>query len=270
MLENITPVILTYNEEPNIARTLDRLLWARDIVVVDSFSTDATPEIVRRVPQARVFRRCFDTHANQWNFAVRETRIESEWILALDADYIATDEFLEEIRHVDPNGSADAYSAGFKYCVWGAPLRGTLYPPVTVLFRRSKGYYVQDGHTQRLVLCGKVARLVNKLNHDDRKPLSRWLLAQDRYMRLEADLMYNKSWSELGVADRVRRLPLISPFVVFATCYLLKGGFLNGRAGLYYATQRMLAEMLLALRLIERRHGPTASRGAHGHNQAQS
>jgi glycosyltransferase involved in cell wall biosynthesis len=251
VLDRITPVILTFNEEPNIARTLNCLRWAHDIVVVDSFSTDATAEIVRSVPQARFFQRNFDTHAKQWNFAVRETGIESEWVLSLDADYIATKEVLEEIRQLDPRANTDAYSARFKYCVWGAPLRGTLYPPVTVLFRRTKGYYIQDGHTQRLVVDGNVARLTNKLQHDDRKPLSRWLLSQDRYMRLEAEMISTKSRSDLSMPDRLRRVPLIAPFVVFANCYLLKGCILDGRTGLYYAMQRMLVEALLALRLIE-------------------
>ena len=70
MLEDITPVILTFNEEANIGRTLERLNWARDIVVVDSFSTDATVSIASRNNRVRVFQRVFDSHALQWNFAI--------------------------------------------------------------------------------------------------------------------------------------------------------------------------------------------------------
>src|SRR6266853_1961071 len=87
MLGAITPVILTFNEAPNIGRTLERLPWARRIVVVDSFSDDDTGAIVTRYPKAELFRRRFDSHANQWNFAIHETGINTEWILALDADY---------------------------------------------------------------------------------------------------------------------------------------------------------------------------------------
>src|SRR5262245_10581652 len=88
VLEHTTPVILTFNEEANIARTLERLFWADDIVVVDSFSTDATGEIARRFPQVRFFQHTFKSHASQWNFATRETGVMSEWILSLDADYV--------------------------------------------------------------------------------------------------------------------------------------------------------------------------------------
>src|SRR2546421_3860457 len=102
ILEQVTPLILTYNEAPNIARTLEQLQWARDIVVVDSFSEDNTVEIVSRFPQARVFQRKFDTHGNQWNFGLKETGICSEWVLALDADYLLTPELVEELKALKP------------------------------------------------------------------------------------------------------------------------------------------------------------------------
>lgn len=253
MLDHITPVVLTFNEAPNIGRTLAQLTWAREIVVVDSFSTDDTLAIVAKVPQARVVQRKFDSHASQWNFATAETGITTDWILALDADYLFTDEVIAEIRALRPDDPVDGYTAAFRYCIDGRPLSGTLYPPVTVLYRRAKGHFFQDGHTHRLKLDGTARMLKNKVSHDDRKPLSHWLAAQDRYMRLEADNISGKPWSELGFADRVRRFPLIAPFAVFANCYLLKRGFLDGRPGLYYALQRMLAEALLGLRVIERR-----------------
>lgn len=253
MLDHVTPVVLTFNEEPNIERTLARLSWARDIVVVDSFSTDRTAEIVRKIPQARLFQRRFDSHANQWNFALSETGVATEWVLALDADYIVTEDAQTEISGLDPDAEVAGYTAAFRYCVWGKPLRGALYPPVTALFRRERGVYLQDGHTQRLSLSGKSATLAARFLHDDRKPLSHWLASQDRYMRLEVENITNKAWSELGFADRVRRFPLLAPFLVFGNCYLLKGGVLDGRAGLYYAFQRMLAETLLGLRVMERR-----------------
>lgn len=251
MLDQITPVILTFNEEPNIGRTLAQLGWARKIVVVDSFSNDQTLEIVKGFPQALVFQRKFDSHAAQWNFAISQTGIETPWILALDADYLVTEEAQSELQSLEPEAEVAGYTVSFRYCVWGEPLRGTLYPPVTALFRRANADYVQDGHTQRLRLDGVTRSLKARFLHDDRKPLSHWLLAQDRYMRLEVDNISGKPWSDLGFADRIRKVPLIAPFLVFANCYLLKGGILDGRAGLYYAFQRMLAETLLGLRILE-------------------
>src|SRR5918912_3894122 len=102
MFEQITPIILTYNEAPNIGRTLEQLTWARDIVVVDSFSNDETLTIVSHFPQARLFQRKFDSLENQWNYALAETDIRTDWVLALDADYIATPKLLGEIQALDP------------------------------------------------------------------------------------------------------------------------------------------------------------------------
>ena len=73
MLNHITPVLLTYNEEANIGRTLSHIAWAKDIVVVDSGSTDGTLAVLAKFPNVRVFNRRFDTHANQWRYAVEET-----------------------------------------------------------------------------------------------------------------------------------------------------------------------------------------------------
>ncbi|MGJ0513396.1 glycosyltransferase family 2 protein [Methylocystis sp.] len=278
MLHQITPVILTYNEEANIGRTLEKLTWARDIVVVDSKSTDRTAEIVASIPQARLFERVFDRHADQWNFAVCQTGIKSKWVLALDADYVVTDSLIEELQTLEPPSDFVGYSVTFTYCVYGKPLRGTLYPPVVALFRPSRASYVQDGHTQRLVPHGPIGTLKAKMLHDDRKHLSRWLASQDRYMRLEAEHIVDKPWPELAIADRVRRFPLIAPFAVFAKCYVLKGGFLDGTAGLHYALQRMLAETLLGIRILENRVTETSIErdrtlvpgGSYGGNKQES
>ncbi|HEY0346639.1 MAG TPA: glycosyltransferase, partial [Pyrinomonadaceae bacterium] len=77
MLERITPLVLTFNEAPNIGRTLGQLGWARDIVVVDSFSSDDTLEIISRFPQVRLYQRKFDRHDLQWDFALKQTCIST-------------------------------------------------------------------------------------------------------------------------------------------------------------------------------------------------
>jgi len=136
MLRDITPVILTFNEAANLERTLAPLHWAREILIVDSLSTDATTTIAARYPNARVVQRQFDTHAKQWKFAVEGTEVKTPWILALDADYVLTPDLVEELRTLKDDGATDAYRASFRYLVDGTPLRGSLYPPVTVLFRR--------------------------------------------------------------------------------------------------------------------------------------
>ena len=252
MLEQITPLILTYNEESNIGRTLERLNWAKRIVVIDSFSDDTTLEILNRYAQVEVYQRKFDTHTLQWNYGLEQ--VNSEWVLSLDADYMLSEEMIQEFQLMFETSKSkllDGYFAQFRYCVFGKTLRATLLPPRQVLFRKTKAIYIDDGHTQLLQVHGKSGTLKSCIHHDDRKPLSRWLWAQDRYMKIESKKLLSLSSNQLSFGDRLRKQKVIAPIVILLYCLILKGGILDGWAGWYYAWQRMLAEILLAIRLIE-------------------
>lgn len=249
MQAEITPLILTYNEAPNIDRTLKRLVWADKIVVVDSYSTDDTLSIVQSYPQVQLFQRQFDTHANQWNYGLEQ--IQTEWVLSLDADYQLSEELIAEIKALPQDTLIDSYLARFKYCVYGKPVRSTVLPPREVLFRKAKAIYIDDGHTQRLRVDGTVGKLSAYIYHDDRKPLSRWIWAQDRYMLLEVKKLRETPSSDLRITDRVRTLKIVAPFLVLFYCLIIKGGLLDGWAGWYYAFQRFFAETLLSIRLLE-------------------
>jgi len=253
MLNQITPLILTFNEAPNIGRTLDRLSWAKDIVIVDSMSTDDTRAIASRYPAVRVFERAFTTHAEQWNFGLQHTAIKTEWVLALDADFVMTDEAIREITALSPLPAVAGYRVSFTYCVNGQPLRSGVYPPVTVLYRRDAAIYEQDGHTQRVRVDRMVMPLSSRILHDDRKPLSHWIASQVRYMRLEADKLASAPDAALASIDQVRKLIVVAPPLMFLRCLFVGGGILDGWAGLFYALQRATAELILSLSLIERR-----------------
>ena len=250
-LATITPLILTFNEAPNIGRVMSRLTWARSVVVLDSGSTDGTQEIASGFGNARLVVRSFDDHASQWNFGLRSAGIETEWVLALDADYLVPDEFVSEVRGLDPSPNVAGYEARFRYVVQGRTLRSGIYPPVTVLFRSGLGQYQQDGHTQRLHLSGSRERLVSAIDHDDRKPLERWLWSQARYSRLEAAALAARRGRDLSLRDRIRRMVVIAPWLVPLHCLIAKGGLLDGWPGIHYAFQRGVAESLVALRLVE-------------------
>jgi glycosyltransferase involved in cell wall biosynthesis len=251
LLDEITVVLLTYNEAPNIERTLEQLRWARDIVVIDSFSDDDTLRIVSSFPQVRVFQRKFDSFAAQCNFGLHETGISSEWVLSLDADYVLTTELIEELGALHPTGKIQGYRARFTYCVNGYPLRSGVYPPVTVLFHLSHAHYRNDGHAHRIVIDGTVANLASRILHDDRKSLQRWFESQQRYMALEAKKLLGPVEQKGSTTDAIRRLRVVAPFAVLFYCLVLRGGLLDGWRGFFYAFQRMFAEMLLSIYLIE-------------------
>lgn len=255
MFEQITPVLLTYNEEPNISRTLQRLTWANDIVLVDSFSDDHTVQIASDFPQVRVFQRPFDRHRDQWSFALAETEIKTPWVLALDADYILTDEFLSEVERLRPPKNVNGYTANFIYCINGRRLRSGIYPPVTVLYRRDAGCYEQDGHTHRVRVHGPIRSLQARILHDDRKSLTSWFNAQARYSQLEAQKLLTTARQNLSWPDRLRKLFFVAPAVMLVYCLFIRGGLLDGFAGLQYALERTVAELMLSLRLIQHRLG---------------
>ncbi|WP_026072978.1 glycosyltransferase family 2 protein [Nodosilinea nodulosa] len=251
MLAAITPVILTYNEAANIGRTLQRLTWANRIVVIDSFSTDETLDILSHYPQVEVYQRQFDTHATQWNYGL--SLVETPWVLSLDADYGLSDALVEEFTMLNPADAIAGYSIPFQYCVFGRPLRGTILPPRIALFRRDRATYIDDGHTQLLRCQGPVASLRSPILHDDRKSLNRWLWAQDRYALLEVQKQLESPSEKLGWSDRIRRVPGLSAPIILVYCLIFKGGVLDGWAGWHYAFQRIVAELILSIRLIEMR-----------------
>jgi len=221
-------------------------------VIVDSGSTDETLAIAGRFSNVRTVHRTFDTHARQWRFAAEETGVASDWILRLDADYMLESALRDELAALTPDPSTAAYEIAFTYCIDGLPLRGSLYPSLPVLFRRGRASFMQDGHTEKLRIDGPVVRLRNRLLHDDRKTLERWLQSQVRYQAYEAEKLTMRPWSELGWADRLRCTRVLGPPAVALHCLLGKGLVFDGKPGLLYTAQRITADLILSMHLLRR------------------
>lgn len=249
-LSAITPIVLTYNEAANVGRTLRSLEWALRAVVVDSGSTDATERIVRRYPNANWFVRPFESHQMQWRFAIEQTRITSDYILALDADMLVPPAFVAEITTSEfMVRGFHGGRVGFRYHVNGRPLLGSLCPPQIRIFRRGSVTIQQPGHTQTFSVAGPVYSFRSKLIHDDRKSFERWVLSQLNYSRLEARRIAGESRPRLR--DWLRRAGVMPP-IVWLLSYLRAGGPLVGAAARHYAYERLIYEALLATQLTTR------------------
>lgn len=244
----VTALILTWNEQENISRTLSHLTWLEKIIIIDSGSSDKTIKLINGFPNTQLHIRNFDTHANQWNYGL--SLCTSEWILSLDADYILPYAFIEEIKANILKKEYSAFYTEFDFVIFDRPLNNNNTTPRPVLFKRKDCIYYDDGHTQRLKINGKIANFKNKILHDDRKPLSRWLYNQAAYSVKEADMLLSSD-KDLSFLEKLRKKKIYTPLLMFFFCLFNKRMIFNGWRGWHYTLQRTIVEMLISLRLTE-------------------
>jgi glycosyltransferase involved in cell wall biosynthesis len=248
--ELITPLIICFNEADNIERCLNGVAWAKRIVVMDSGSTDATLEICARFSNVEVVTRPFDSFAEQCNAGL--THITTPWVLSMDADYIADAAFQSALERIEDDG-VDGFKIAFYYCIQGKRLRSGVYPPRVALYRVQGAQYRNDGHGHRIERGGAIADFPAKLDHDDRKPLARWLNSQARYALQEAEKLTDADRSKLGFADRLRYSAVLGPVAMAFYVLFVRGAIFDGWAGWRYTCERVYAELLLTLNLLEKR-----------------
>ncbi len=249
-LEDITPLILTRDEEANLERTLRQLAWANEVLIVDSFSTDATVAIARQFPNTRIVQRAFDSLAGQSNFGLSEAT--TPWVMLLDADYFVPDAFVDELRALELSSNIRAYRNAFTYAVHGKPLRASLYPPRVVLLHREHAKVWQDGHAHRVLVDGEIGELQSRIIHDDRKSFARFVERQKKYMREEAQKLRDADPRSLSFPHRLRKLIVIAPFAVIIHSLFVKGLLFDGVAGLRYTWERFVAELILSREMLRR------------------
>lgn len=246
-LANVTPVILTYNEEANVGRALESLSGARRVVVVDSGSGDGTERIARSFPNVTWFRRPWSGFGGQWRFAFEETSIETPFVLALDADMQVTPDLEKELDGVIARKDVDGATMPFEYRIQGVSLLGSLYPRQLRLLRLGKARVGERGHAHFLDVDGHVIHLASRLVHDDRKPLEMFARAQVGYSQVEFNRLLEEG--PRGLPARLRRHFPFTPLVVWALAWLRAGGPFRGAASRRYALERLIYEALLRWRV---------------------
>jgi len=215
------------------------------VLVIDSHSDDESLSICGEYKNVRVITRTFDNFANQCNFALTQV-LHTPWVLSMDADYVVTGELVEELGQLVPDPGINGYRISFQYLIAGKPLRGSLYPARTALYRKDRASYIQDGHAHRVIIDGSIGQLSSTIQHDDRKPFKRWLRSQWQYALQEAQKLRIVPWDDLTVADKSRTLCL-APLIVIPYVLLIRGLILDGWPGLVYSGQRFIAELYLQL-----------------------
>jgi glycosyltransferase involved in cell wall biosynthesis len=257
-LDDITPMIITLNEEVNIERCLSGLEWAKKILVIDSFSTDRTLEILKKDSRIQILQRKFDDFASQCNFGLKH--IETKWVLSLDADYVITPDLIEEITTAFNKNDVSGYKIPLKACVYGKPLRSSIFPPRICLYQKKLSHYTMGGHGHVLKISGKTETISTPILVDDYKNLSVWFQNQAAYSRIEAEKVLKTNFRNLKLKDKIRKLQFISPFLVIPYCLFYKLGFLDGIHGIYYAFTRSMFELLVSINILDIKLFPAKSK----------
>jgi glycosyltransferase involved in cell wall biosynthesis len=242
-------VILTLNEEDDLPACLQSAAGSDDLVVLDSGSTDRTVELAQAAG-ARVFTRRFDNFAGQRNFAQREIPFRHPWVFHLDADEHFTPELVAECQAASTRTDVDGFYVAPKMLWTGHWIpHCTDYPAWQARFVRAPEFqFVEVGHGQREAPHMRMARLhANYLHELAGGGDAEWLEKHRRYARAEAQAHLATAgsgvWRDLFSSNpllRRRALKRLSfslpgrPLLRFIYQYLLRGGCLDGTAGLHY------------------------------------
>jgi glycosyltransferase involved in cell wall biosynthesis len=267
----ISVVILTYNEECNVAYALDSVRWSDNVVVIDSYSTDRTEEICRRYPNVTFVQHLFKDLASQRQFALDSGLIKHPWALALDADEYVTPELRDELANIAVSytaGAPVAYDIALRIIMWGKWLRHSSEYPIywRRFFRPEHCRYIQRGHADTLDVDGPIGRTRHDLIHHDRKGLTDWLAKHNRYTSQEAEYalttLCETQYTALLSPDRLARrralkrafrsLPCNS-LIRFIYLYVCRGGFLDGIAGYEFCRLRAYQHFIVHLKIKESR-----------------
>ena len=225
----ISAVITTFNEEHNIADCIESLLWCDEIVVVDSFSADATPQIVRSYPGVRFLQREYFGSASQKNWAMDQT--SHEWLLILDADERCTPELQAEIEAILAAGAgSEAFSIRRRVYFMDRVIRfsGWQHDRVVRLLKRGAGRYPNRRVHADMQTRGPVAVLKNPMLH---------LMIESFEQYLPRVVKYG-FWGAAQGWKTGRRAGLVEVFGRtvwrFLRMYVFQLGFLDGMAGLVF------------------------------------
>lgn len=254
---DLSVIILTYNEELHIRRCLENVaLIAKDIYIIDSFSTDKTLDIAKEYPNVHILQNKWENnYAQQFNWGLEHSNISTEWVLRLDADEYLLPELVEELQEKLPTLPEDVTGIIFnrRHIFMGQWMRRGIYPVKLLrVFRYGKGMCEQrlmDEHIQ--LTEGRAVEFehdfcdhnLNNLSWFCHKHVNYAIREAVDLLDIELDLTgaaesdNGKEISPQALAKRMKkhqyaRQPLFwRSFAYFCYRYFLKGACLDGKVG---------------------------------------
>lgn len=224
----ITGLIITYNEIKHIREVLNNISFVDEIIVVDSFSTDGTVEIIKSFSNVKLYQRKFDDFTSQRNYAL--SLANNNWILFIDADERVTSDLKEEILEtVKSKNTCDAYYFYRKFFYKNKPLHfsGWQTDKNFRLFKKNKCSYTNDRLVhETLQVKGNTGILKHKLIHYSFDDFSKYKKKMISYGKLRAKELHLKG-------KKFNYLQLIfKPIYKFLYDYIIRLGFLDGKKGI--------------------------------------
>lgn len=255
-MADLTTIILTFNEEKNIADAINSVKdVSKRVVVIDSFSTDKTVEIAKSLG-AEIFQNKWINYATQYQYGINVSNIKTKWILRLDADERLTNQSAKEINELcDNNTNTDVNGIIIRLEVnfLGKSLKhGGIYPlKVLRIYKNNIGYIESRNMDEHIVLKeGKTIEMKTDCLHHDYKDLSTWIDKHNKYSSREVIDYYENIESEkelisLNKSAKIKRfvkfniyykLPLgTRAHLYYLYRYYFKMGFLDGKEGKIFA-----------------------------------
>ncbi len=239
----LSVILITHNEAARLRAVLEAVAWADEIVVVDSGSTDGTPDIARAFTDRVVVTADWPGFGPQKNRAL--DLATGDWVLSLDADERVTPALAQEIRAALAEPRADVYALPRLSYFLGRPMRhGGWWPDeVPRLFRRGRARFSDDLVHERLVFDGRAISLREPLLHDTMPTLDDALTKMDRYARAGA-LRKHQQGGRANVASAFAH-----GLWTFLRCYVFNAGFLDGPEGFVLAVTNAQGSYYRYLRL---------------------
>jgi glycosyltransferase involved in cell wall biosynthesis len=266
-------VLITKDEEKNLAHALASVAWADRVFVVDSGSKDATVTIAHS-RGATVVHQAWLGYARQKNWALDTLPLTADWVFILDADEVILPELRDELLAIAARPPGQTAESGFyinRYFIFlGRRIRHCGYYPSWNLrfFRRGRARYEERDVHEHMVVDGPVGYLKGHMEHNDRRGLEVYMAKHNHYSTLEAreivkrmtggastgfdarlfgNALQRRRWIKHNVYPRLPAKWLFR----FAYMYVLKLGFLDGIAGLRFCLFISAYELLIALKIQE-------------------
>lgn len=247
---DLTVIILTKNEEANIEKSLKSInSIAKRIIVIDSGSIDKTEEICKKYNVDFYFNEWIN-HANQFNWGLQNLKIETEWILRLDADEVLSEKLQEELKIKLSQISKDISAIKIKIKIYflGKWIKhGGIYPlSIIRLFRKNKVICEEKEMDEKLVVLeGGIKEFTSDIEHYDFKNLDFWISKHNWYSTKEMKNFYeikNKNMKkrfpmDKGLKRKIKEkgyynLPIfLRAHLYFIYRYYFRLGFLDGAEG---------------------------------------